>query len=100
MVYLLSILSVDVACTTDYLQIPGIQDSGSAAGSAQVAVQGDRICGDNWSVFPAAAGGATATFVTYRKPFRVGVHFSPAEAGTATTTNNGFALLYTQKKCA
>merc|ERR1711884_816333 len=89
----------DVACVTDYLVIPGIQNSGTAAGTAQVAIQGDRICGDNWSVFPNAAGAAAATFLTYRKPFTVSVHTDGSEQGT-TTANNGFAILFTQKKCA
>ena len=93
------VICADAACVTDYLVIPGIQNSGTAAGTAQVAVQGDRICGDNWSVFPNAAGAAAATFLTYRKPFTVSVHTDGSEQGT-TTANNGFAILFTQKKCA
>ena len=85
----------DVECTGDYLRIPGLQDSGSTATTAFVAVQGDRICGDNWSVFPNAANGNAATFVTFMKPFRVGVHFGAA----ADTETNGFALYYAQSKC-
>ena len=85
----------DVACTVDYLRIPGLQDSGSTAATAFQPVQGDRICGDNWSVFPANAGGAAATFVTFMKPFRVGVHFGAA----ADAQTNGFALYYAQSKC-
>ena len=88
--------SATTGCTTDYLRIPGLQDSGSTATTAFMPVQGDRICGDNWSVFPAAANGAAATFVTFMKPFRVGVHFGAA----ADTETNGFALYYAQTKCS
>jgi len=90
----------DVACTTDYLRIPGLQDSGSTSATAFVAVQGDRICGDNWSVFPAAAGGASTTFVTFMKPFRVGVHFGSGSGPAADAKTNGFALYYAQTKCS
>lgn len=90
----------DLACTTDYLRIPGLQDSGSTAATAFVAIQGDRICGDNWSVFPAAAAGASTTFVTFMKPFRVGVHFGAQSGGDADAQTNGFALYYAQTKCS
>ena len=90
----------DVECLTDYLRIPGLQDSGSTATTAFVAIQGDRICGDNWSVFPNAAGGAATTFVTFMKPFRVGVHFGSQSGASDDAKTNGFAVYYAQSKCS
>ena len=74
-----------------------------------------RICGDNWTASPNAAGAAAATFVSkfslemilifnnlvsaFTKPWTVTVHFDSAEDTAATEHSNGFALQYIQKTC-
>jgi len=88
----------DVECIGDYVQIPGLLPSGSTAATAFPSILGDRICGDAWTGFPNPTATA-ATFMTFTKPFRVGVHFDSTEGSPATTHSNGFAILYTQKKC-
>jgi len=85
------------SCTSDYLTIPGLQQSPGTATTAFVTAIGDRICGVSW-LYPAGAG-ATKTLVTFTKPFTVGVTFD-TEDETSTDSQLGFAVLYTQAKCA
>lgn len=87
-----------VACNTDYVQIPNLiaQNPTSPVPSTQALVVsiGDRLCGNNWGTAAAAQ-----TYVTFTAPYTVGVHFD----GDETPTNEksaGFAILFTQKKCA
>lgn len=90
-----------VACTTDYVQIPNLiaQTPASPVPSSQALVTtlGDRICGNSWSDHP--AGSAAQTYVTFTAPYTVGVHFDGDET-PANENSAGFAILFTQKKCA
>lgn len=91
----------DVICLTDYITIPGLHAIATApaatAATDLTTVIGDRICGDDWTAGPNPTTTAT-TFVTFTKPFRVGVHFDATEAATETAVN-GFAIYYSQQKC-
>jgi len=90
----------ETACSsTDYIIIPGLLPSGSTATTDFATVSQSRICGDNWTASPNAAGAAAATFVTFTKPWTVTVHFDSAEDTAATEHSNGFALQYIQKTC-
>merc|ERR1712029_115258 len=92
----------DVACLTDYVTIPGLQVVINAAtintaATDLVTVIGDRVSGDDWTDGPNPATNAN-TYVTFMKPFRVGVHFDATELATEVN-NNGFAIYYSQQRC-
>merc|ERR1719184_421636 len=84
------------SCSTDYLTIPGLKEAPSTAPTALVTAIGDRICGLAWA-YP--AGSTSKTLVTFTKPFSVGVNFDN-EDETSTDSQTGFAILFTQAKCA
>jgi len=86
------------SCSADFLTIPGLQVSPGTATTAFVTAIGDRVCGLGWK-YPAGPTGATQTLVTFTKPFSVGVNFD-SEDETATDSQVGFSILYTQTKCA
>lgn len=86
------------SCSADYLTIPGLKESPATATTAFVTAIGDRICGLAWK-YPAGSPGASKTLVTFTKPFSVGVNFD-GEDETSTDSQTGFAIIYTQAKCA
>lgn len=87
------------SCSADYLTIPGLQVSPGTATTAFVTAIGDRICGLAWKYPAGASPAASQTLVTFTKPFSVGVNFD-SEDETGTDSQTGFAILYTQAKCA
>jgi len=83
-------------CEEDYITIPGLKVTPATAATALVAEIGDRVCGLGWTYADPAVA---STLVTYTKPFSVGVNFN-SDDETSTDSQNGFAILYTQKACA
>jgi len=86
------------SCSADFLTIPGLQVSPGTATTAFVTAIGDRICGLAWK-YPAGTPGASKTLVTFTKPFSVGVNFDSEDEDT-NDSQTGFAIIYTQAKCA
>ena len=95
----------DLACFDDYLRIPGIINSPTTLSTttAYTTVVGDKICGLGWTKYGTngVTDAASGTFVTFVKPFTVGVHFDGSdELATAVESQVGFSILYNQKACA